>query len=81
VLLRAAQLVIDTAITPAGLPPEVVAVATERAPVAVGSLRDTERTLIEQTLAETRWDMTLTAARLGIHRTTLYRKLKRYGLS
>jgi DNA-binding NtrC family response regulator len=44
------------------------------------SLQDLERQAIEQTLEETNGDTALAATILGIDRSTLYRKLKRYGM-
>lgn len=39
-----------------------------------------EAELIRRTLNETGWNIGETARRLGIHRTTLWRKIKKYGL-
>ena len=80
VLLRAAHLAPGTAITPAELPEEIATVR-ERAAVPAGSLRETELTVIRQALAVANGNLAQAAACLGIHRVTLYRKLKRYGLS
>jgi DNA-binding NtrC family response regulator len=44
------------------------------------SLNDVERVHIERVLDETLWNLSRTARILGIDRTTLYNKLKRYGL-
>ena len=44
------------------------------------SLRDFERSLILKTLEETRWNKHQTAKRLKINRSSLYGKIKRYGL-
>jgi DNA-binding NtrC family response regulator len=46
----------------------------------LGSLQDFEKTLILKTLEETRWNKHQTAKRLKINRSTLYGKMKRYGL-
>jgi transcriptional regulator of acetoin/glycerol metabolism len=81
VLLRAAHLATGTTITPAELPQEVVAAAMESAAAPAGSLRETELALIRQALADANGNLAQAAACLGIHRVTLYRKLKRYGLS
>ena len=81
VLLRAVHTARGTAFTPAELPQEVVAAATESVSPPVGSLQETERMLILQVLADTRGNLSQASARLGIHRVTLYRKLKGYGLS
>lgn len=80
VLLRAAHLVVGTVITPAELPQEIVTAARESAAAPTGSLRKTELALIRQALADANGNLAQAAARLGIHRVTLYRKLKRYGL-
>ncbi len=81
VLLRAAHLASGTTITPAELPEEITAATRESVAVPAGSLREKEQTLIRQALAEANGNFAQAAARLGIHRVTLYRKLKRYGLA
>jgi two-component system response regulator HydG len=45
-----------------------------------GTLRDLERQRILQALEETRGNKKLAAKRLGIHRSTLYAKMRRYGI-
>jgi len=45
------------------------------------TLAQRERRDIESTLAESRWQLAVAAHRLGISRTTLWRRLKQYGLS
>jgi transcriptional regulator of acetoin/glycerol metabolism len=45
------------------------------------TLAERERRAIVQTLEVTRWKLAETARRLGISRTTLWRRLKAYGLS
>jgi transcriptional regulator with PAS, ATPase and Fis domain len=81
VLLRAAHLASGMTITPAELPEEITTAALESAATPVGSLRETELTLIRQALTDANGNLAHAAACLGIHRVTLYRKLKRYGLS
>jgi transcriptional regulator with PAS, ATPase and Fis domain len=81
VLLRAAHVASGTTITPAELPEEITATARESIAVPAGSLRENEQTLIRQALAEANGNLARAAARLGIHRVTLYRKLKRCGLA
>jgi transcriptional regulator with PAS, ATPase and Fis domain len=81
VLLRAAHLTSGDVITPSALPQEIIASATPASAPATGSLRDTERELIGQALVEAGGNLSQAATRLGIHRATLYRKLKRYGLA
>ncbi len=81
VLLRAAHLTLGTTITPAELPEEITTVMRENAATPAGSLREAELTLIRQALADANGNLAQAAARLGIHRVTLYRKLKRCGVS
>lgn len=81
VLLRAATQTTGTVITPVALPPEVATAAADHTARPTSSLRTSEHALIRQALAETGGNTVEAAARLGIHRATLYRKLKRYGLS
>lgn len=45
------------------------------------SLADRERQAIEQALSESGWQLAVAARRLGISRTTLWRRLKQYGLA
>lgn len=44
------------------------------------SLADPERVIILETLKANNWNRNATAAKLGINRTTLYKKMKRLGL-
>jgi transcriptional regulator with PAS, ATPase and Fis domain len=83
VLLRAAHLANGTWITPADLPGEITGGVGESLLAAqpTGALRENELTLIRQALAEANGNLVQAAARLGIHRVTLSRKLKRLGLS
>jgi transcriptional regulator with PAS, ATPase and Fis domain len=81
VLLRAAHLTTGTMITSTELPQELVSTTQERIVAPAGSLRETELTLIREALADANGNLAQAAARLGIHRVTLYRKLKRYGLA
>ena len=46
-----------------------------------GSLDDSQRDIIVRTLDDNNWNFTRTASELGIGRTTLWRKVKKYGLS
>jgi len=82
VLLQAAHAASGAHITPADLPDEIVGVQAkedlEGAPA--GALRESELLLIRQALVEAKGNLAQAAARLGIHRVTLYRKMKRYGL-
>lgn len=45
------------------------------------SLAERERQAIEQALTESAWQLAVAARRLGISRTTLWRRLKQYGLA
>lgn len=45
------------------------------------SLAERERLAIEQALAECGWQLAVAARRLGISRTTLWRRLKQYGMN
>ena len=80
VLLRAAHGVTESTLTPAHFPQEISALAAESASVPVGALKETEVTLIRRALAEADGNLARAAACLGIHRVTLYRKMKRYSL-
>jgi sigma-54 dependent transcriptional regulator, acetoin dehydrogenase operon transcriptional activator AcoR len=51
-----------------------------RSPVALGKLEDAELVLIRETLEAHRGNLTLVAKQLGIAKSTLYIKLKKYGL-
>jgi transcriptional regulator with PAS, ATPase and Fis domain len=74
----------DPLIGPAHLPPELrpVAVAPGPAPLPAGTqnLKDMERTFLQQVLAEEHGNRGKAAARLGMHRVTLFRKMKALGL-
>jgi len=80
-LLRAAHIVTGSVISSAELPEEIASKAQENQTACTGSLQETEFTLIRQALVEANGNLAQAAARLGIHRVTLYRKLKRHGLS
>jgi PAS domain S-box-containing protein len=71
-------------IGPEHLPPQVqpqAAAATSAViPATVKSFTDLERLFLQQVLAETGHNRIKAAARLGIHRVTLFRKLKALGL-
>jgi len=55
----------------------VVVIPRTRAPL---SLAERERQAIEQALSESGWQLAVAARRLGISRTTLWRRLKQYGM-
>lgn len=48
---------------------------------SIGTLAERERQAILETLESTGWKLTESAKRLGISRTTLWRRLKAYGLT
>ena len=64
-------------ITPADLPFEDARIFRE--PVA-GSLQEVEKNHISEMLRGCEWNIARTAGLLGINRTTLYKKIKKYGL-
>ena len=53
---------------------------TARSPVSMGKLEDAELKFIRETLEADRGNLTLVAKHLGIAKSTLYIKLKKYGL-
>lgn len=53
----------------------------QRAPAAIGKLEDAELDFIRETLEADRGNLTLAAKHLGIAKSTLYIKLKKYGLN
>jgi transcriptional regulator of acetoin/glycerol metabolism len=81
VLLRAAHQTVGTTILPGALPDDLGSIEAVTSSPAVGSLKETERNRIVQALAEANHNLNQAAMLLGIHRTTLYRKLKKYGLA
>lgn len=44
-------------------------------------VEDLEKTLIEEALTEHRWNVTRAADSLGVLRTTLWMKMKKYGFN
>jgi two-component system response regulator HydG len=80
---RGAILAQADTIEPGDLPPHVTAgLALGPAPSLESpqTLAETERILIMQTLERSGWNHSRTAESLGIGRTTLWRKLKEYGI-
>ncbi len=70
-------------VEPGDLPPHVAAATGLGRPPALApqqTLAEVERTQILQTLERCGWNYSRTAEALGIGRTTLWRKLKEYGL-
>jgi len=51
-----------------------------RKPVVAGSLTEVEKAHISEMLEVCEWNISQTATLLGINRTTLYKKIKKYGL-
>lgn len=74
-------------VTPIDLPAKLVAAAKQESP-AQGykpqtlreALEEPERHILEAALRANGWNRQTTAEQLGINRTTLYKKMKRYGL-
>lgn len=81
VLLRSAQHATGTLITSQDIPKDVTTAIATQSSTPSGSLRASEQDLILRALADTHGNMQQAAARLGVHQSTLYRKLQRYGLS
>ena len=81
VLLRAAQQTTGTTIPSTVLPQEITATEPSSPTQSAKSLRSSERDLIVQAFTDAHGSPTRAASQLGIHRATLYRKLKKYGLS
>lgn len=84
---RAVVLCKGRKITARDLPPKMVDSATTFQPDASydpvtlrEALETPEKRIIESALHANGWNRQLTADRLGINRTTLYKKMKRYGL-
>jgi transcriptional regulator of acetoin/glycerol metabolism len=55
--------------------------ATANTDDRIEPLAQTEKRAIVRSLVQHHWDMRATAEALGIGRTTLYRRLKKYGLA
>jgi transcriptional regulator with GAF, ATPase, and Fis domain len=68
-------------IEPTDLPTTLRKTAPSAQPVDSSLMLDSERALLERVLAECNWNKKTAARRLGIGRTTLYAKLKRYRIS
>jgi PAS domain S-box-containing protein len=65
---------------PPDLRPDAPPADANGIPAGVKNLADLERIFLEQVLAETGGNRSSAAKRLGIHRVTLFRKLKQLGL-
>jgi transcriptional regulator of acetoin/glycerol metabolism len=78
VLLQVAHLTTEKTIRPSNLPSQFSTLIREGDPQEPDPLARAEKTSIIRTLEETGWQLSLAASRLEIHRTTLYRKMRRY---
>ena len=79
---RAVALTTHSVVRPEDLPPRCVEAATSPDPSASPlSLRGVVTGHVRRVLREARWNKKLAAQLLGIHRRTLYRLTKRYGIS
>ncbi|MEF8943680.1 MAG: sigma 54-interacting transcriptional regulator [Desulfohalobiaceae bacterium] len=67
-------------IVPADLPEKIHLSLQQQEQVEDRNIRSQERELLLQTLKECAWNKKQAAQRLGIGRSTLYNKLKKYGL-
>ena len=61
--------------------PENIRPQKQPAAVSTGSLDDLETAFIIETLKKNNWHRNKTARELGMHKTTLWRKMKRHGIS
>jgi transcriptional regulator with GAF, ATPase, and Fis domain len=61
-------------------PPPAGAAETAQAPPPAGDLQSVERAMIEQALKDARFNKSKAAKQLGLTRTQLYVRLRRYGL-
>ncbi len=84
VVERAIVLCKGTKVTVRDLPSRIVQAAVPVAPTPMRTLREAleepEKRILEAALRANNWNRQLTAEQLGINRTTLYKKMKRYGL-
>ena len=64
-------------IEPRHLPDQLCPATPEAAPASVASLSQMEAHLITQALERNNWNRLATAQELGIHKTTLWRKIKK----
>jgi len=79
---RAVALTTHSVVQPEDLPPKCVeAVAAPEPPGSPLSLRGVVTRHVRRVLREARWNKKLAAQLLGVHRRTLYRLTKRYGIS
>ena len=80
ILLRAAHNTSGRTIPPEALPSEITEAGEAGSPQKSGSIKDNEQELIREALKKTRGKIAQAANQLGIHRATLYRKMRRYGI-
>jgi two-component system, NtrC family, response regulator AtoC len=84
-MLRASLVATGNTITPADLPPKVLkgapAVPRDAAPAHELSLEANAQTLMRAALDATDWNIDAAAEKLGISRATLYRRIKRLGVT
>ena len=62
------------------LPADIRRAVSPRNPASTPKMAETERTLMQQVLLDCQWNKKEAARRLGIGRTTLYAKMKKYGI-
>ena len=79
--LRARLATLGARVTPLRSGPEHIGEAVFLPTEGAATLAERERQAIVDTLKATRWRLAEAARRLGISRTTLWRRLKAYGLS
>nr|MBN2278711.1 sigma-54-dependent Fis family transcriptional regulator [candidate division Zixibacteria bacterium] len=60
--------------------PETARAGENRVSIAAGTLEDSLKERIEATLSANNWNLTRTAVHLGIGRTTLWRKIRKYNI-
>ncbi len=70
----------DLIVSHSPVTPMTTAIETSVKPTDLQSLEKMERELIRQVLVENNWQKARSAEILGINRTTLWHKIKRYGL-
>jgi DNA-binding NtrC family response regulator len=80
---RAIILTTGQYLTARDLPEALQGATTARDTVKVGPLKDelevAEKQILEEALKQNEWNRHKTATTLGINRTTLYHKMKKYG--
>jgi two-component system response regulator HydG len=60
---------------------DFLAPSVTRLPEEGGTLREREKAYVRQVLSDNDWNITRSAAILGINRVTLHKKIKRYGFA